>query len=152
MASEEWSKLEKIAQSVAESRNAFVVAISERRERSRRIIQVLVDTDEGITIARCSEISRQLGSELDTQNIINVPYELEVSSPGIEKPLKFLRQYKKNIGRKYKVQYVQDNERRNLRGALAGIEGEKLTFTTEDHGTMTLEFSQIIESIEELPW
>jgi len=152
VASEEWSKLEKIAQSVAESRNAFVVAISERRERSRRIIQVLVDTDEGITIARCSEISRQLGSELDTQNIINVPYELEVSSPGIEKPLKFLRQYKKNIGRKYKVQYVQDNERRNLRGALAGIEGEKLTFTTEDHGTMTLEFSQIIESIEELPW
>ncbi len=152
MASIEWPILEKIVQSGVNGRDAFLVGTAERRERGRRIIQVFVDTDDGITIAQCAEISRELGAELDAQNVVNEPYELEVSSPGIEKPLKLLRQYKKNVGRKYRVQYWQENERRTFSGTLAAIEGEKLTFTAEEQSAITLEFSNIIESIEELPW
>jgi ribosome maturation factor RimP len=148
----EQSKLEGSVRSVVGARNAFLVEMAERKERGRRIIQVFLDTDEGITIAQCAEISRELGTALDEQNIINEPYELEVSSPGIEKPLKLLRQYKKNLGRKYKVQYRQGDNRQTFNGTLAAIEGERVTFTLEKHETVTLEFSKIIESIEELPW
>lgn len=152
MASIEWPKLEGIVQSALSIRNAFLVGFAERRERGLRIIQVFVDTDDGITIAECAEISRDLGAEMEALNVINEPYELEVSSPGIEKPLKMLRQYRKNVGRKFKIQFWKDTERQTFSGTLATIEGEKLTFTTEKQEIVTLEFSKIIESIEELPW
>jgi ribosome maturation factor RimP len=152
VASIEWPILEKIVQSGVNGRNAFLVGMAERREGGRRIIQVFVDTDAGITIAQCAEISREVGAELDAQSVINEPYELEVSSPGIERPLKLLRQYKKNVGRKYKVRYLIGKESRTFSGTLAVIVGEKLTFTAEKKNAITLEFSDIIESIEELPW
>lgn len=152
MGSIDWPKLEGVAQAVANARNAYIVECADRKEGARRVIQIFVDTDEGITIAQCAEISRELGAALDVQNIINEPYELEVSSPGIDKPLKLLRQYRKNVGRKYAVQYWNEKERQTLTGVLSAVEGETLSFTTEKQGIVLLEFSKIIESIEELPW
>lgn len=152
MGSIDWRKLEDLAGTVANAKDAFVVGVEGRKEGARRLIRVLVDTDEGISIAQCAEISRDLGSALDEQNIINEPYELEVSSPGIEKPLKFLRQYRKNIGRKFKVEYSSGGERRTLIGTLKEINGETLVFDAVKLGSVSIEFSNILESIEELPW
>ena len=152
MSSKDWPKLEEIVQPVLGGSNAFLVGLSERRERGRRVLQIFVDTDEGITIEHCAEISRALGASFDAENAISEPYELEVSSPGIDRPLKMLRQYRKNVGRKYKVQYWQETERRMIQGTLAAVDGEKLTFTTEKQETVLLDFSKIIESVEELPW
>ena len=152
MESLNWQKLEEIVRSLLEGHNAFFVGHAVRRERGHRVFEIYVDTDEGITISQCAEISRELGAALDAQAVVNEPYELEVSSPGIEKPLKLLRQYKKNIGRKYKVDYWQENDRKTFKGTLIGIDGERLTFSDEQQSPVTLEFSKIIESIEELPW
>jgi ribosome maturation factor RimP len=148
----EWQKLEESVQTIVGARNAFLVEMKERKEGARRILQVFVDTDDGITIAQCAEISRELGAELDAQNTISELYELEVSSPGIEKPLKLLRQYRKNLGRKFKVQWKHGNEQQTLQGTLGSIEGEILIFITDKQEKVSLEFSKIIESIEELPW
>lgn len=152
MSQQELSKVQEVLESIAGARNAYCIGLGERRERGRRIIQVFVETDEGITIAQCGEISRELGARLDALNLLNEPYELEVSSPGVEKPLKLLRQYKKNVGRKFKIYYCEGIERKTLTGTLSGVEGEQLTFATGKGEAVTLEFSKIIESIEELPW
>lgn len=74
-------------------------------------ISILIDGDEGINIDRCAEISRKVGYILETEETIDHAYVLEVSSPGLDHPLKLLRQYKKNIGRKVKVQLMEDGER-----------------------------------------
>ena len=58
-------------------------------------ILILVDGDEGITIDRCAEISRRTGATLEEQETMSDAYVLEVSSPGLEHPLKLMRQYKK---------------------------------------------------------
>ncbi len=152
MTSVDRQKLEEIAQSAASANQAFFIGLADRRERGRRIFQVFVDTDEGITITRCAEISRDIGTELERLAVINEPYELEISSPGIDRPLKLLRQYRKNIGRRYRVEYWQENERRSLKGTLAAVDGDRITFTDDSEKPVTLEFSKIIESIEELPW
>ncbi len=144
--------MEEITESVVNAHQAFFIGLADRRERGRRILQVFVDTDDGITIAQCAEISRDLGVELDKQSVVNESYELEVSSPGIDKPLKLLRQYKKNIGRRYNVEYWQESERRNLKGKLAAVDGEQVTFTDDEQKAVTLAFSKIIGSTEELPW
>ncbi len=60
---------------------------------------VLVDGDQGIGIQDCAAISRHVGFHLEENNVIEQAYNLEVSSPGIDFPLKSLRQFQKNIGR-----------------------------------------------------
>jgi ribosome maturation factor RimP len=62
-------------------------------------LYVYIDSDSGFTFERCQKISRYLESHLDTNGWLGEKYLLEVSSPGIERPLKFPRQYTKNIGR-----------------------------------------------------
>lgn len=64
---------------------------------------VFADSDSGMTFEKCQKISRFLESHLDTNGWLGDKYVLEVSSPGIGRPLKFLRQYHKNLGRAIEV-------------------------------------------------
>ncbi|MGI4804554.1 MAG: ribosome assembly cofactor RimP [Janthinobacterium lividum] len=60
---------------------------------------VLVDGDQGIGIQDCAAISRHVGFHLEENNVIEQAYNLEVSSPGVDFPLKSVRQFQKNVGR-----------------------------------------------------
>jgi ribosome maturation factor RimP len=62
-------------------------------------LNVFVDSDSGMTFEKCQKISRFLEEHLDTQRWLGDKYVLEVSSPGIGRPFKFLRQYRNNLGR-----------------------------------------------------
>ncbi len=66
-------------------------------------ISILLDGDRGISIDKCAEVSRRVGKQIDDNALITSAYTLEVSSPGIDQPLKLFRQYPKHIGRKVKV-------------------------------------------------
>lgn len=79
----------------------YLVDLKVSTSKIRQKITVLVDSDEGILIDECTSISRELGELLDEE--IDNAYTLEVSSPGIDHPLKLSRQYVKNIGRTLKV-------------------------------------------------
>jgi ribosome maturation factor RimP len=62
-------------------------------------LNVFADSDSGMTFEKCQKISRYLESHLDTHGWLGDKYVLEVSSPGVGRPLKFPRQYRNNIGR-----------------------------------------------------
>ena len=66
-------------------------------------IGVFVDSDSGMTFSKCKQLSRYLEGFIDEEKWFGEKYILEVSSPGIDRPLKFVRQYRKNIGRKISV-------------------------------------------------
>jgi ribosome maturation factor RimP len=66
-------------------------------------VEVFVDSDEGIKISQCAEISRLLESHLDGSGLVSEHYMLDVSSPGMSNPLKVLRQYKRRIGRELSI-------------------------------------------------
>ena len=116
------------------------------------MVQLFVDTDSGITVGQCTELNRNIGEALELQNIIQNSYILEVSSPDLMKPLKLLRQYRKNIGRQFHVRYRKGDEIVDIIATLDGIEGDVLTFITKNEGASKVTFNEIIESIEELPW
>ena len=86
----------------ADHPDVFIVDI-ELHRGSRTVLSIWVDTDEGITIDTCARISRQLNSFFEEEDPFDFPFNLQVSSPGVGKPLKLLRQYHKNVGRKLKV-------------------------------------------------
>ena len=62
-------------------------------------VQVLMDSDSGITIAECAAYSRKLGKFLDEADLFTSAYSLEVASPGLDFPLSTERQFRKNVGR-----------------------------------------------------
>ncbi|MBL7863344.1 MAG: ribosome maturation factor RimP [Cyclobacteriaceae bacterium] len=67
-------------------------------------ITVVIDGDNGVTIDDCGELSRSLSSRLDEMDFGTSRYVLEVTTPGVDHPLKLQRQYVKNVGRGLKVQ------------------------------------------------
>ena len=69
-----------------------------------RHITVYIDGDEGVSLDACTQISRILESILDEEPTLGGVYELEVSSPGVNRPLKFPRQYLKHVGRRLRIE------------------------------------------------
>jgi len=86
-------------------------------------LEVYVDADQGIDFVRCRKISRYLEAEIEEQGWMNEQYTIEVSSPGIDRSLKFKRQYAKNIGRKLAV---IDDEGHKTEGELITVEEDKI--------------------------
>ena len=94
---------------------------------SSKKLEVFIDSDTSITFKKCQRISRHLEAYLDESEDITQAYILEVSSPGISRPLKFPRQYVKNIGRKMKV----ETEEEKIKGRLQEANEEGITLEVE---------------------
>ena len=145
-------KIEEIAAPFLSTIDAFIVDIHIINDGQRKVVQLFVDTDTGITIGQCTDLNRNIGEALELQNIIPSSYVWEVSSPDITKPLTLLRQYRKNIGRQFRVRYRKDGGSTEIIAKLNKIEDDQLTFITKKEETCRVSFHEIIESIEELPW
>lgn len=74
-------------------------------------VLILVDGDQGVAIQDCVQISRHVGFHLEEENAIENAYNLEVSSPGIDTPLKMERQYQKNIGRTLEIKLTDGTKK-----------------------------------------
>lgn len=87
-------------------------------------IKVFLDADNGITIDKCIRINRALYNQIEESDIFpNGDFSLEVSSPGVDEPLKLHRQYKKNIGRTIEVT-MNDGTRKE--GKLTGVNDDEI--------------------------
>ncbi len=87
---------------------------------------VILDGDSGITIDDCASVSRSVNSSLES--LIEDQYSLEISTPGLDHPLKLKRQYEKNKGRKLKVHLTNKSI---VLGALQQVEEEKIVIEAE---------------------
>jgi ribosome maturation factor RimP len=96
------NKVQELLQPLLDEGNYYLVDLSLSPSRRQPTLTVLVDTDEGISIDQCAKISRQLAAALEAEEVFETAYNLEVSSPGVDTPLKTERQYQKNIGRTIK--------------------------------------------------
>ncbi len=101
MASKE--QIESLLLPYLEEGKYFIVDIQIKASRTTQKIMLLLDSDEGITIQECADISRSLDQDLEADESLEMAYTLEVSSPGLDQPLRLPRQYQKNVGRDLKV-------------------------------------------------
>jgi ribosome maturation factor RimP len=88
----------------------FVVEINFISRLSKSKLTVLLDGDQGIGIDQCADASRQLSEKIDELDLISSAYTLEVSSPGVDKPLILKRQFPQHIGRKLKIWLAEGDE------------------------------------------
>jgi ribosome maturation factor RimP len=96
-------EIKRLAVSKLTDPSQFLVDVLVSSRTGPKKVLVIVDGDNGITIDDCAAISRELSAALDDSALVDENYMLEVSTPGLDHPLKLKRQYKKNIGRKLKV-------------------------------------------------
>ncbi|MCB0664408.1 MAG: ribosome maturation factor [Saprospiraceae bacterium] len=94
-------------------------------------LEVFIDTDEGVTLGECQQISRLIQSDLDLSGLAPENYMLDVSSPGLERPLKLRRQYVKNVG---KVLLVELKGGAKEIGRLERVEEDGLVISPEKKG------------------
>jgi ribosome maturation factor RimP len=71
-------------------------------------LRVFIDSEKGVSFSECRKISRFLEERIEQASLMNLNYLLEVSSPGVDRPLKFRRQYPKHIGRKLEVLHSEE--------------------------------------------
>ena len=112
---------------------------------ARPTLQVMVERQDegGITVDDCASISHTISAILDVEDPISGAYTLEVSSPGIDRPLIRPRDFERYMGYEAKIEMHGAIEgRRRFRGRLAGIEGDSVCLATKD-GEVLLPFDGI---------
>lgn len=98
------------------------------------MVRVYIDGPDGVTIADCANVSRQLSSVFDVEDPITGEYNLEVSSPGMDRPLFSLEQYGQFIGEQLQLRLRTSFEgRRKFSGQLAGVEGDDVVLVVDEH-------------------
>lgn len=117
-----------ISDKIAEKLGYFVIEVVVRGDSRKRIIEVFVDAPQNVSADDLAEMSREINSVIEEENIIKEPYRLEVSSPGVDRPLKFLQQYPKHINRNFEIVYKSGEEEKKFTGKLKSVERDELIF------------------------
>lgn len=100
--------IETAAEGLLSNKSLFIVDVKVSEGKATKI-SVILDGDQGVSISDCSELSRKLGAWMEENKGPEGAYTLEVTSPGLDTPLKTDRQYLKNIGRQVKVKSPNGN-------------------------------------------
>lgn len=103
-----------MAESQLKDESHFIVDVIATFKGNPGKVLVIVDGDKGIGIDDCADLSRDLSKALDETNLIPGAFNLEVSTPGLDQPLKSKRQYVKNIGRNVRVRLADKLEEGKL--------------------------------------
>jgi len=74
-----------------------------RKEGHGWVLRVVIDNEEGVSLDHCSDVSRELGDYLDVEDLISHNYHLEVSSPGLERPLRSVADFQRFLAKTAKV-------------------------------------------------
>lgn len=141
-------EIRKIAEAKLNDPSQFIVDVIVSSKRKPQKVTVIVDGDAGVSIDHCADISREISKALDESTLLTDSYVLEVTTPGLEQPLKLHRQYKKNIGRRMRIKTSE----KIVEGKLVGVSDEGITIEAGDGKKMEksvveLKFSEIDKSI-----
>ncbi|QDP40212.1 ribosome maturation factor RimP [Radiobacillus deserti] len=105
-----------------------LVDIEFEKEGKNWFLRVFVDKPGGVDIEECGQVSEQLSEKLDAEDPVTVPYFLEVSSPGAERPLKTVEDIKKNVDKNVHVKlYEKMDGEKEFEGVLKSFEEDVIT-------------------------
>ncbi|MCF6355799.1 MAG: ribosome maturation factor RimP [Candidatus Polarisedimenticolaceae bacterium] len=118
---------------IAESMGYELVGIELlSRQKQGTLLRIYIDSDKGITLDDCTSVSHQVSGLLDVENPIEENYDLEVSSPGIDRPLFDREHFERFRGKKARIRMrIRQNGRRRYDGILMGIKGDDVTLDIE---------------------
>ena len=120
-----------------------LVEVQYRREQTGWILRLVIDKQDGISLGDCAAVSREISQLLDIEDFVDQTYNLEVSSPGLNRPLKSMAEFERFVGRKAKIKTKEPISGEHVFiGTINKTEGESIVLEV---GTreVTILFSQV---------
>jgi len=146
-------ELREVAERYVSAAFAHIVDLTVHGEHDRRVVELFIDAEGPVTTQLCAAISRQISAELDARTLVPGRYRLEVSSPGIDRPLRFPWQYKKHVGRKLRVMLGGAPASQPVIGVLTAVDEEGILLAPADTEEMVrARWSEISEGTVAAPW
>jgi len=148
------SRIWELAAPLAETQGMEIVDIELRREGTRagRVLRLYLDKAGGPNMDDLSRVSRELSDLLDMNDVVEGAYTLEVSSPGINRPLKRPEHFAQYVGKKVRVRTREPIEgRRSFLGPLLEVSGDRITLS-QDGARREIPFAAIEKANYEHDW
>ncbi|WP_367569369.1 ribosome maturation factor RimP [Lacrimispora sp.] len=137
-------KTERFLQPIVEENHFELVDVEYIKEAGNWYLRAYIDKEGGITVDDCEVISRRLGEWLDEKDFIADSYILEVSSPGLGRPLKKEKDFDRSIGKDVDIRlYKPLNKQKEFAGTLNAYDKETVTITLEDGAELELNRREI---------
>lgn len=148
------SIITEIAERVCQSEGLEVVEVQVLGGGGARVVRIFIDKPEGVTHGDCELVSQQVGTILDVEDVVpGGRYNLEVSSPGVDRKLTKPAHFRRFIGQKAKVVLREPFEnQRNWMGKLTGFEENRVTLEPSEGKSVTFTLDQIERANLKFEW
>ena len=141
------SKVRSIAEKVAVDRELEFVHLELAGTKRNHVVRIFIDKPGGVTVEDCSNVSRDVEAAMDADDFMPGPYVLEVSSPGLDRELYTLEDFRKFAGSKAKARVKDaDGKIKSYNGRIVAVEGEEVTFEDRSEGEVRFPFSAVAKA------
>ncbi|NJC86934.1 MAG: ribosome maturation factor RimP [Desulfuromonas sp.] len=139
MAAELLSKIEQLILPILSGYGLELADLELKGEGRGQILRIFIDKPGGVTLDDCAEVSREVGALFEVEDPIAAAYTLEVSSPGLDRPLKKARDFERHTGQLVKIKTTalvdpdgRGHSRKTFVGELLGLEGDRVRLRQTD--------------------
>jgi ribosome maturation factor RimP len=144
-------EIEELTRKIAASEGLELMDLEYKTGQSRNLLRVFIDKDGGVTLSDCENLSRQLSAVLDVNDLLKDAYVLEVSSPGIDRPLRTDHDYQRSVGRTVRITF-EDESAKVVQsvGLLTSVDDHAVTIEQQGE-TSRIERDRIRRAQQEIP-
>ena len=144
------ARIEEIIQPVLRDHGVELVDLDWRGQGPRGLLRLYVDKPGGVGIGDCERLSREIGDVIDVEGLVSASYDLEVSSPGLDRQLRKEREYRWAIGKRIRCRLADG---RDLRGRLVEVTGAQIAIDA-DGGRVEVPRGDVLKARLEadVPW
>ena len=137
-------RVEELLAPIMEENNFELVDVEYVKEAGNWYLRAYIDKEGGITINDCEAVSRLFNEKLDQEDFIEESYIMEVSSPGLGRPLKKEKDYKRSMGKELEIRtYKAIDREKEFYGILQAYDDSSVTIETEEGTTRTFDKKDI---------
>ena len=146
------TQLQTLVEPILADHGMELVELTCHPQGRQQVVRLLVDKVGGVTIQQCARVNQSIGRALESANLIEASYTIEVSSPGLDRPLASKRDFERAIGEDVVVDLsVSDGRSKELRGMLLAVQHEAIVLKMPS-GNMTVSFGEIRAAKKALRW
>jgi len=140
------SNIKEVADDVISNLGYFLIDFSIRGHDKNTVIEIYIDGERYISADDCSKVSRELNNRLQSLIQPEDNYRLDVSSPGVDRPLKFIQQFFKHLNKKFELSYKQEADTKKVVARLIEVKGETLKFLLNNNEELIIIFKDILRA------
>ncbi len=143
------ARVRTVAEPILAAEGVELVDLEYVREKEGWILRLFIDKEGGVGIEDCTAASHSVETAIDVEDFIPNEYSLEVSSPGLDRPLRKPEHFQKAMGKKVKVKTygpIGEPPRKNFTGVLSGADAQSVTVEVEGAGAFQIPLKEIAKA------